>query len=231
MMSVTKHWITLEGGMKKTSVCIVEWKLHYYGELKFWRSHTTSRKTMSLSDWKYFFFLCTEGDSTWQLCDGSIIPTDNDRLIPGLWVVDCLWLIWSGYIHYEQRTVLTRNINIWSFAELNFSSLRNIKRIWPEGGCKSKNMLANQELFKKFARWAKSHGLESSIRTTLAEFMMTEEESPWQQISWAQRTVKGQWTVAWRQPQHMASSTAYECPWILALFPTFWNDLVLRSIH
>lgn len=124
---------------------------------------------MSLSDWKYFFFLCTEGDSTWQLCDGSIIPTDNDRLIPGLWVVDCLWLIWSGYIHYEQRTVLTRNINIWSFAELNFSSLRNIKRIWPEGGCKSKNMLANQELFKKFARWAKSHGLESSIRTTLAE--------------------------------------------------------------
>jgi len=39
-------------------------------------------------------------------------------------------------------------------------------------------MLANQELFKKFARWAKSHGLESSIRTTLAEFMMTEEESP-----------------------------------------------------
>jgi len=30
-------------------------------------------------------------------------------------------------------------------------------------------MPKNQELFKKFARWAKSHGLETRMGTTLAE--------------------------------------------------------------
>jgi len=34
---------------------------------------------------------------------------------------------------------------------------------------RQKKMPKNQELFKKFARWAKSHGLETRMGTTLAE--------------------------------------------------------------
>lgn len=54
-------------------------------------------------------------------------------------------------------------------------------------------MSENQELFKKFARWARSHGLESRTGTTLAESSgQLRDEAHDNRFLKAQRAIKGQ---------------------------------------